>query len=358
MIKIYHIFPVRATHLVLDISESLIKYFNDNEMSIILIGDSSDSYKYYVELFSNFSFNNYHICKNIYEFIRLNVDKKFPIIVHSDRIQWLAILSIYNFKNINWVNWGSGLRLNRNFKSFIIYPFKLLIYKNLKNIVVLSSQDMVDIKKYFYIKKVFLISYISKLNDSDEFEYNIIDFKDKKREYINVLFGNNVTCILFYIQYLDVLTKIKNQIKIQCMLNYFLDNNNNEYKQLILKGEKLYGDNFSVNTDTYNLNDYIDYINKFDVYVCDVKRQTGLGAIYTCLRIGKKIYLSGNNFNFISSLGCKIFHCDELKINPETILIPLCKNDIELNRKIIFEYLDSKNLIFKWNQFFDEILNK
>lgn len=76
-------------------------------------------------------------------------------------------------------------------------------------------------------------------------------------------------------------------ISIQCMLHYDL-NKNKKYNQLLKVGDDLFKSNFYLNTILYSLDEYFQYMNKCDIYICGVDRQTGLGAINACLRLGEE----------------------------------------------------------------------
>lgn len=351
MSRIYHILPSNTSHLVCGIVESLIKDFSDLDLFLILIGDKIDKRNLYQSIFEKEKFDNYCFFVSIGDFFKSDFHAE-KIIVHGDNLKWLFYLSLRRNISVNWINWGSGLKLNSNIKSYLIYWVKRFIYSRLNSVVVLMSPNKNDLIKNFSINNVFVIPYLSKTSDVYSFPENDIYVRKNSSNKLQVYLGNNATCISFYIDFVEKMCKCKGNIEIQCMLHYSLNKENLEYKNLIFSGEKLWENDFCVNTKFYSLRDYVDYMNLCDVYVCGVSRQTGLGAIYTCLRLGKKIYLSGNNYEYISSLGCKIFNCNELFKDPYHINIPLSKEDKLHNYRIIMNLLDKNILKSKWSEYF------
>ena len=110
-----------------------------------------------------------------------------------------------------------------------------------------------------------------------------------------VFLVNSQYWINSYIDMLPRLHKYKGRIKIQCMLNYPFKKAENYY-ELVKLGRSIFGDDFGTNEDYYSdRKDYINYMNSCDIYICSVDKQTGLGAISTCLQLGKKIILKMTN---------------------------------------------------------------
>ena len=93
-------------------------------------------------------------------------------------------------------------------------------------------------------------------------------------------------------------------------------------------------------------------MNNCDIYICAAQKQSGLGAIYTCLRLGKKVFLTEINYEWIKSLGCHIFSVDEIdKMEPEDFLEDLSYEEKINNYRAIKSYLNIEQILKKWNEF-------
>ena len=54
-------------------------------------------------------------------------------------------------------------------------------------------------------------------------------------------------------------------------------------------------------------------MNDCDIYICPVHRQSGLGAVNTCLGLGKKVYIAGKNLEWIkSAYGACVYDADSI----------------------------------------------
>lgn len=164
--------------------------------------------------------------------------------------------------------------------------------------------------------KIHTISYMSAgegKNELDLLAEQLMQQPQKQKDKIIVLLGNNPTCIGGYIQTLPLLEPYKGKIVVKCMLNYSLVKDE-LYEKLMRLGTTLFGDEFISSEEFYeDRKEYLKYINDIDIYICPVERQSGLGAINYCLRLGKKIYITGKNYDWIVSQGAQVFRYDHLK---------------------------------------------
>jgi hypothetical protein len=93
-------------------------------------------------------------------------------------------------------------------------------------------------------------------------------------------------------------------------------------------------------------------MDKCDIYICDVKKQTGLGAIYTCLRLGKKLFLSGINYDWMKSLGCIVFDTGEIdQMEKEVFLQEISYEEKLNNYNIINSHLNLNRILNEWDVF-------
>lgn len=181
------------------------------------------------------------------------------------------------------------------------------MYRQYNSIVTLMEPDRKSIIKNFGLDehKVINIPYASGQTIETEFdllckELQLICQNASKQKSM-VLLGNNPSCINSYILILHMLKQYKGYIEVHCMLNYSLTKDE-KYENLILTGRSLFGEDFITDEEFYsNKTEYIRYMNKYDIYICNEQRQTGLGAISTCLRLGKKIYITGRNWAWVTN---------------------------------------------------------
>lgn len=351
---IYHILPAHTYHITPQVITSIIKKTPNNHFFIILGSSGSNiNWTIYDDLFNELNYTHKAFFNTSESFYKNNLIKKSAfVIIHSDSYNWQIFFHRNNFKNVHWICWGSGVDVRTNLKSLISYSFKILLYSRLKSIITLSIKDKEKLKKKFFVKNVHNIPYFESVNDIFNFtEENLrLEYKDN----ISVFIGNNSSAISTYLSLLHTLQIFREGILITAMLNYDLVKNDT-YFNLLKAGSNIYGSNFNTDEKLYPLKDFPSYIDKCDIYICSVEEQTGLGAIYAALKLGKKIFLNGNNFDYITSLGCKVYHVNELQsLDIDSFKAPLKLEEQSNNFKIIMNVLSDDKLIEKWNSFYKQ----
>ena len=356
---IYHIFNATASHLSLNLIESILKNSTHNHF-FILIGEEKKR-DLYIELFSRKQTKDYAYYCRFQEFKRevsSIIDKNSCVLLHAGEYAWMFFFLLHGYHNVNWVCWGSGIVLRNTLKSKCSFFAKYVLYNYFKSIVVLMTPELECLKRMYRVKNTFHIPYLGKLDSLYEFsEQKISERAQKERENKLVVFlGNNVHSIPSYIPLLDVLFHLKGKIEIHCMVNYSLEENNSHYDVLCKKGTRMYGQDFVVHTEFYDLKDYPNFMDMCDVYICGVEKQTGLGAIYTCVKLGKKLYLSGNNYSFFYGQNYIVHSCEELNgISIEEL------GSYNLENRL-YNYRNYKKLndfgkrVEQWEKYYDFIL--
>ncbi|WP_313138960.1 hypothetical protein [Myroides sp.] len=347
-----HVFTGNRTHLVPTLIEDFIK-IGGNQYFIVFC--SNEKYSLYIELFDKFNYTHYVLVSSFSDFSKISKDLKNVehVILHGTPygLMWRFI---YKYPRVSWVCWGAGAKINyNNWKSIIFTPFKYWLYKSFCKIGVLMPQDGQSLKKDYKVVNPTLVRY---LGSASKFPFSIDKVKELfdanvDKKHYKVYLGNNSSCINSYLGLIEALPKFELSVKVNCMLNYsFKESRVSE--NLAKRGQTIFGDNFIMDTNLYSLEEYYDYMSNCDVYVCGLKQQTGLGAIYTCLRLGKKLYLDGINYEWMISLGCKVFHVSELKgINEDVFLQSLTYNEKLENYHIINNHLDEDLIIENWKTF-------
>jgi hypothetical protein len=250
------------------------------------------------------------------------------------------------FKDVKWVCWGAGARINKsNWKSILFTPIKRILYKRLNNVGVLMPQDGISLMADYKLNNISLLSYFGTIG-LFPFTEDDIKTKNNTRFPKKVYLGNNSACISTYLPISKKLSKFKNDIYVVCMLNYsFVESEISE--TLKIEGERIFGNMFFMDTRLYTINEYYNYMKD-----CDIYKQTGLGAIFTCLRLGKKLFLSGINYQWMKDLGCEVFHTKEIdKMDRDTFLKELSFQDKIKNYNIVNSYLDLDKILNGWSDF-------
>jgi hypothetical protein len=352
--NIYHILPANIYHITPQLIRSIMSKTPDLHY-FILIGKKSDliNWDIYKTLFFELKISNYKLVDGFSNLRFEDVDDyKSFIILHSDSIPWKMYFLYKNYKNVHWVCWGSGTKVLFKIKSLLSWFLKFILYMRLKSIITLSSNDAINLKKYFHIKSIEQISYIDGVNDL--YVFNRDALCEISKEVVSVFIGNNSTCIKSYLPLLKILEKFSNSCTVTAMLNYDLLKDNT-YNHLVEFGKLKFQDNFTTDEKLYELKDFPKYMNSCDIYICSVEEQTGLGAIYAALKLGKKLFLAGNNYKFLTSLGCKVNHVDELKlIAYDGFAKPLPLIVQYQNFDIISDYLSVERLREKWKLFYQK----
>lgn len=352
---IVHIFYADMYHLTPRISRGFGTKYKNFEHKFILFGNKILDRKKYIELYSSIEFDNYLFCSNLFEFLKIIRKYKNDVVLfHGGKYKWHFTSLFAGVKNINWVCWGGGTVVSKSssYKWKLFTPFMRYIYSKYQTIAVLMEEDRIGLAENFNVNeaKIFLVPYSSSdpninknlylsLLESNNKETLDLNGQTKNKTKPLILLGNNSGNIKGYIELLDQLKMYAGKIRVQCMLHYSVTKNDT-YDTLIELGNKLYGSDFRSNEEFYDRGkDYIKYMNTCDVYICNAENQRGLGAIYTTLSLGKKIYLTGKNYSWIKSLNTIIYNVE--MINDELVfddfIKPLKYDEQLINNGAILE---------------------
>lgn len=364
---IIHVFTADRLQLVPLISKGFATIYKDDAESFFLFyGTKSTDFSLYSKIMTNIGFSNYVFCKSRFEFLRFVVkNRNHPFLFHAGSYSWFIIAFLCGCKNVNWVCWGSGSQINKRNLSALSSPVKRAIYYKFSSIITLMDDDRWSLVRDFGISesKVRTISYMSlgdAINNYDLLSKELLLSGSCKAISAkpSVLLGNNPSCIKSYFTLLKQLERFKGQISIHCMLNYSL-NKNKEYYDLCRLGSSLFSSDFVCDEVFYpERSDYIRYMNSYDIYICGSERQSGIGAIETCLKLGKKIFLTGKNFNWIKNeFNAVIFEVDSLNdISYSDFVAPLSREEM------LYNYNSSisrkAKYTAKWREYLSELDHK
>lgn len=337
---INHIFQIndKAYTLNLILAESFIKlskHCNNTGINprIIVIEYYPELTKYFINLFKSFDFNDYLII-NKSELSKIKIiHKNEPLLLHGPTYYLIAKLIYLGFKNLNWVCWGKGSKINtKNIKSVIFTPIKYILYHNFKSIVTLMDGDKLSLENDYKLNNIRTIPYYSERSEAftKHIDQLIKDYILPTKPI--VVLGNSGHCIDDYIHMIDELQGLKGKVELHCMISYGADNVGEKLEILNIKGKSIFKDDFFIDDKYLEYFDYLDYMNKGTVYIGASVDQSGLGAIYNMLLLGKRVFINGKNYNHTKQLNLYVNHIDEIN---EYIFTPLSDEEKKHNYRII-----------------------
>lgn len=357
---IVHIFTASRYHLVPSISKTFVEGFPEKDFVYVLYGPKDVNKKLYEETYSSCNFSNYLFCHSIWSFVLILYKyRKSPVLFHAGSYLWL-ILAQMIVKDVNWICWGGEASKSKSFLRRKLTCLKKVVMRRYKSIVTLVDADEQSIISDFGVeeKRIRTLSY---LGSNQEKNIHLYEELRTKKVFENekplVVLGNNSKNIDGYLKMLPKLKMYSGKIRIECMLNYTLEKNE-KYYELLSIGKEVFGDDFSTDEVLRPFTEYVRHMGECSVYICDNDRQTGLGAINTCLMLGKKVYITGKNYQWATShYKALVFNSKTIKedLTYENFLKDLSMEEKEYNADCINrERVTRKSL---WAKYFSEIEN-
>lgn len=373
--KIYHLFKASSYLLVKQMISNFLQYTSVDHHFIIFL--DSDEWKVkYETFFASLSYCSYEyvsggqrIQSKIYSrllhpIVYRGTDGMFTrseivlysyleecsysnLLIHGDYMFYgngiFRALCLSRIKHKAWVCWGAIPPKNK--KSFF-YPITYGYYRDkyfasCSFINTLLEGDQADLKLMKVNKKITLCPYII---DTPHIEAYYVA-KQKK-----VLVGNSG---LYIGNYKSLLSQIRQQnIHFTFMMSYGCSK---EQQAEFLKDAASYlGDSFELWTKNLEMDEYLKKLCSFSVYICNVERQTGLGAIQACLLLGLRCYLIGKNLEHFRYLGFKVHSMDELNgvMDWKCIFSNDYENEVEYNKRQWMKVFDPTILGKRWDKLF------
>lgn len=344
---ILHIFNIKIYQINIPLIEDFIDISIDctENQKFILYGECNNSIRAkYESLFKDSRNLDFYYIKNItslYLFLRKNKGER--CILHGLTYDVMLCVLVTGIKT-NWVCWGAGASINKsNPKSIIFTPIKKYIYNHFKTVVVLLSGDKVTLERDFNVKNIIILPYYSHIAIAKR-NFYVELINNRRTEYNGqcrkkILLGNSAHNIPSYYELLYKLRQFRSEIEIHCMMQY-PNIGQDEMNNFICKADAILGENIIVDRVMMNHEEYMQYMNGYDIYLCGNNNQSGLGAISACLRLGKKVFLTGKNYEWISSLGYEVFDVKSLnKMDSETFLEDLSIESQKKHFDMLYEEL-------------------
>ena len=376
---IYHIFKADTFFHSIDIIDSTISkskfhhYFlivginckNRSVFDKLFTAKDYKDYKYFYDSDENINCEKpivqklYNIVGNYIKKYELDILKYICknnlkiLILHSNySTLFYLILSFYWRLNKNWYCWGSIFNKNKSiFRKILLTAIYMRIYKSFNNIICTMEPDCIQLKTEFNVKNVHYLPYLN----INTIETSYLEIDKKTNDRIKIVLGNSGQCLESYYQLIEMLKRFINKdITIDCLLNY----GGSEFRNIdfINYSKTIYGRKIKAHTSILAKDDYVKLMKEFDIYISSVTTQSGLGAIYLMLKLGKKVFLAGSNYQHIKNLGAIVFHSDTIsELSFDVFSTPLTINEKRNNYEIINNLKNCEILSIRWENFYSQL---
>ena len=327
---IIHVFNGDLSFHVIRKSEYIIR-FSSHPIFLLIYLTKEDLREKYIALFTKYGCTDYYITKPVSHRLSLlcnfllafKKDQLSPcqndLVFHlskfrTNRILFhgyffsqliVALIAIKYFKNVNWICWGTMLRKNSarrlNLRDALNNWLTETAYKRFNSVICLLKSDQNELESSFSLKHVFLAPYGCDFNDLYKDNPELVS-RRKTNDPPRILVGNSAHVIDDYIDFVRGLDGFPANVSLTFMMNYGMVSHAEKVECLKkLLSEKSLTYDFWDKTEPFNV--YLEKIAQFDVYVCPAQYQSGLGAIYHMLYLGKTVYLKGYNLQWVIQCG-------------------------------------------------------
>ena len=269
--------------------------------------------------------------------------RNHTVIAHfNPNIRHFLIFSLLGIRHA-FVFWSSPVKRSRFFKIF-----SGILCRKTRKLLCLSKSDLAMAREYYPQISSACINYFTPSGELPPVQTEKVIPK-------SILLGNNATFLNAYIEILSSFSKYKAPADMMvCCMTAFSGSKElrDQLKVLIRKMP------FNVICQEQNLllNDYFRFLQQYEIFVFNCKRQGALAAIYTMLFYGKKVFLSGCNLQTFQAMNCRVFDVNELfSCNWEDIFTPLSEKEKNNNKKIIMEILNRDQVRASWEQLCTEL---
>ena len=345
--RIIHITPSNSPHVISLINARFSGDYDEFDNRIIVYGDCEKQKEAEIRS-SVLKPYAVYFCSNFLSLFFSIIKLKCRIVVcHGDSYAMRTVPLLCGCK-ATWVCWGSYTTLSGTLLSYITYPYKFLVNHLQRYIVALMISDKEDLERTYHLNNVIVLPYPSRQYE----QIAPLGLYDLPFHYpVRVLIGNSGHCAPWYKDVIKLLSKFANKIEVHCMFQY--PQWQDVMSDLSQYGTSLLGKSFCLDTDFLSSIEYINYLSSYDIYICPKPTQSGLGAIHTALVLGKKVYLTGKNFEWERYLGAKVYDIETIESEGyDTFSCELSPEDKQLNRRQIVQHWDR---VKEWVEFYKSL---
>jgi len=281
------------------------------------------------------------------------------IIIHStqtlfgrNKLFWLLLFIMGNNfrKRCSIILWGVAekQKISKNLFSGIFNEIKKIVLKSLRYVVTLSLDDSEKIKDWFKISNVIISGYIRDTYNEFKVYTKLID---ESQELKKIMISHSSFSHNYHIEILNLLGRFKDEnIEIICPLSY----GSIEYREIVIgRGKQIFGDKFKYYDKLLSRSEYNNLLASIDIYISNALMQTGLYVIAFCICAGKKLYLRGNNYNWMTHLGFKVNNVKEIgQLSYNDFINPVEDDWQASNDLLASEVFSIKPKIEDWKLFY------
>lgn len=374
--KVYHLFKASSYILVKQMICNYLKYTSFNHHFIIFM-DNQEWEDRYNQIFASLGYTSYEYIggndrkclRQLWERMKnpvvyRGIEGKFSneelalysfiekcaypnLLVHGDDMFYgnglFRALKISKISRKAWVCWGA---IPKQIRKSIYYKltygyYRDMFFSSCIFINALLEGDQVDLQKRIG-GKITLCPYI---DTPHSLSYGM----ERKNK---VLVGNSGLYIDSYWAFVSSVP-CKN-IPFTFMMSYGCDGGQD-------KNFRNFADKMLENADFWTenlpLERYLEKVSGYSVYICNVERQTGLGAIQACLSLGLKCYLKGKNLEHFKYLGFKVHSVEELSDIKGWRHIFEDKEEGKYNQKQWLKVFDPIRSGQRWDELFEMLIS-
>ena len=311
----------------------------------------------YEQIFNDYGVKTYKLFYNKKEYIRylLNISTKDKIILHGNmdiKFQFLSYSLLFTLRysllrRITLVCWGNNdfVRGKKIRTKMSLGLLRGLIYPRLHAILTLSEEDRKSVKELYPNANVLYLPYMTS-------KARQLNYQNKKDEKLMVMVSHSGWKENNHIKSFNILEKFKGKIKVVCPLCY---GDPMYINDIIQHGTSLFGKDFEYFQDLKPINEYKTFVQRIDVYVTAAERQTGLGAIYTSMTGGAKIYLTGNLLQSLLGEGYMVFDFNAIRDESfENFSAPLTYETALKNvERYNYMHFDGESILNCWRSIYE-----
>lgn len=321
------------------------------------------TYDAYKEIFSEYNFRNFLFVRNSLAFLGSisRINKKDKLILHGgsslfgkrDFLWTLFFIRGRRFcKRIILIVWNGGtleLRKNRHFGFILLNLIKKRVFSGLGYLITLSFDDENRAKSLYPAANVITTNLIM-----DHYKiFNRFKKKGGRDKKVKIMVSHSAFEHNNHFKTFELLAPFGHEnIQVICPLSY----GNRAYQEKIIEqGKKLFNEKFVYYRELLPLADYYALLGTLDIFIASSRIQTGLHVVLFGLCTGLKMYLRGNNLNYVEKLGFKTNRVSELNaVSFEEFIRPITSKNLSNNDKLARKCFGIEEKVEIWKKIYED----
>ena len=209
-------------------------------------------------------------------------------------------------KRLIVIHWGGH---NINWNGRLSKMFGPLSLKALTHFFVLMAPEVPFFEQYLPTGKITTLPYCTSAYKDNEIVCAYCDDDGVANK--SLMLGPSAWWIDAYAEILDKIP-VDSWDSIVCILAYGKRDQVSEVDSFVEKYTQRFGGKFFAWRDRVPRDEYMRRMSQTPYYICPAKTQAGLGAVNAGIKMGKTIFLRGDNYEWIISRNIKVFNLDEV----------------------------------------------